>query len=108
MARITTIQSFGSVGAIKDFYKITLPKPYDWRLLVPNVVGEVNGIPSSRGVAVATNGILVAIVQTNALFIGHLEFFVPDEEEVLVVALEKTTTRKKQTIKKTEPEDEFI
>lgn len=59
---------------------ITLPKPYDWRLLQPCLIGSINALPESQGVAIATNGILVAIMQPTGLYIGHLQFFIPDEE----------------------------
>lgn len=87
MARQTTIQTFSSVTAIKQAFGITLPKPYDWRLLSPCVVGEMNALPNMRGVAVATNGILVAILQNATIIIGHLDYFVADQEQAVPKAL---------------------
>ena len=80
MARLTTIQTFASVSALKAAFHVTLPKPYEWRLLPECPIGSINGIPSMQGQAVATNGILVAIIQCNRLLIGHLDFFVADEQ----------------------------
>ena len=71
---------FSSVDDFKKAYKTNLPKPYDWRLIEP-MVGEINGIPTSRGIAVATNGILVAIMQNDGIVFGHLDWFVKDVEQ---------------------------
>lgn len=81
MARLTTNQTFTSIAEVKQVFGITLPKPYDWRLLSPCVVGEINGLPNLRGTAIATNGILVAIVQQTGLIIGHLDYFVADQDQ---------------------------
>lgn len=97
MARVTTIQHFSSIAELKQSFGTTLPKPHDWRLLPQGVVGAIHAIPTSQGVAIATNGILVAIIQETRLFIGHVEFFVPDEEETVVVDFKKASvTEKKQ------------
>ena len=69
---------FPSVQAIKEYFGQPLPKPHDWRLVSPAQVGEINGLPSSKGLAIATNGILVAIMQGPTLFIGHTDSFVVD------------------------------
>jgi len=60
-----------------------LPKPSDtWRILQKPRVGEVNGLPHMRGVAIATNGIIVAIkTGDQRVIFGHLEWFVPDKNE---------------------------
>lgn len=78
MAKLTTLQPFRDVGEIKNIYHITLAKPYEWRLIKEPFVGEINGISTMRGVAVATNGILVAIMQSTGMVVGHLEYFVAD------------------------------
>lgn len=59
---------------------MVLPKPYDWRLTEP-MPGEVVGLPTSRGVKVATNGIIIAIQQGDELVFGHLSWFVEDKEQ---------------------------
>jgi hypothetical protein len=107
MARHEVLQVFASIDAIKKEFKVLLPKPYDWRLLQPCFVGEVNGLPSMRGTAIATNGILLAILQDNALLIGHMDSFVIDLEQgealgkVAKVASTKTT-------KKNVPIEDFV
>ena len=64
-------------------HSLHLPKPWDgWRLVVPEVPGQINGIDAMRGVAIATNGILVAIEDEHGIVCyGHLEWFVKDDAE---------------------------
>lgn len=55
-----------------------------WRLIEPAKLGEFNGIPSSSGLLVATNGIEAVIYGENAskrCFIGHLNNFVEYEKD---------------------------
>jgi hypothetical protein len=61
-----------------------LPKPKDsWRLTKEPIIGQINGIPTYRGAAVATNGIMVVLVnEASLVFIGHLDWFIPDDDEV--------------------------
>jgi hypothetical protein len=54
--------------------------PGDWRW-TNRISGEINGLPMSRGVLVATNGILCLIEQGETYFEGHLQWFVADEDE---------------------------
>lgn len=62
-----------------------LPKPKeDWRLVQHPVMGHINGLQDSmRGMAMATNGIMVAIEDqvANILFFGHLEWFNKETDE---------------------------
>lgn len=54
-----------------------------WRI-VPAKVGEINGLPTSRGQVVATDGIRCIIIRggnIDKILIGHLEWFRPDKEE---------------------------
>ena len=76
---------FQSVDDFKRTFKSSLPKPYDWRLIEP-MVGEINGIPTSRGVAIASNGIIVAIMQNDGVVFGHLDWFVKDKEQPICEA----------------------
>lgn len=60
-----------------------LPSPKDsWRTM-PEVSGGVNGLDHVfRGVAIATNGIMVAIMTPIGIIVfGHLDFFVKDKKE---------------------------
>lgn len=61
---------------------LILPRPYCWRLVIDQPVGQIHGLPTCRGIAVATNGILVAIESENQtqVAICHLEWFKCDEE----------------------------
>lgn len=81
MAKLSPIQTFNSLDAVRETFRVLLPRPYEWRLLKQPIVGEINGLPESRGIAIATNGIIVAIQQNESLFFGHLDFFVEDEDE---------------------------
>lgn len=58
---------------------------WGWRLTA-RLPGQVHGLPGSRGVLVATDGVVALIEQTGTdgkptLFEGHLRFFVPDIQE---------------------------
>ena len=77
-------QQFSDVLVLAENFKTTLPKDdkYPWRL-TKRIVGEINGIPTSRGVLVATNGIECFIEQGKNLFRGHLQWFLPDDFEDL-------------------------
>ena len=44
------------------------------------MTGAINGLDKSRGIAVATNGIIVAIMQNDGIVFGHLDWFVEDKE----------------------------
>ncbi len=58
------------------------PKPHDtWHALERPVSGQIQGIPTMRGLAVATNYIHVAIEQPQGVVFGHLEWFVKDKNE---------------------------
>lgn len=75
------------------FYKDGL----NWRL-TSRLTGEIQGLPGSRGVLVATNGVLCLIdTGANWLFEGHFRFFVPDidiedEEDFFPTKKNKKTT----------------
>lgn len=53
----------------------------DWRL-TDYVLGEINGLPKSRGRVVATNGLMCYIqIAPDVLYYGHFTAWVPDEIE---------------------------
>lgn len=70
-------------------------------MLPTAVQGEINGIPSMRGYAVAANGIHVAIFNpfTNDVTFGHIHFFVPDDSTDQSVLDEATASEKKPKTK---------
>jgi len=80
MARITILQRFSSCKELAQQYRVVLPKPWqDWRLIASPVVGQIHALPNMRGVAVATNGIICAIIKGDeTLTFGHIDNFVPD------------------------------
>ena len=71
---------FGSIAELLTKLElVNLRKGEAWRL-VPAEVGEINGVPNSRGMLVATNGILCIIYRSDkSLFIGHKEWWMDDE-----------------------------
>lgn len=72
---------FTCLGHLQDYFSLWLPKPKEWRLVAKPIVGQINGLPQFRGLAVATNGIHVAILTSaDHLLVGHLEWFLPDEQ----------------------------
>ena len=62
----------------------SLPRPRDsWRILLMPVTGEITGLGNVfRGLAVATNGVIVAIESSaGAILFGHLQWFEKDDPE---------------------------
>lgn len=81
--------------SLTDFrlrHGVQLPKPYDWRLVPEQLTGEIAGLPSFRGTAIATNGIHVAIERGHDVVIGHLEWFLADKPEAAQRLLSSTIT----------------
>jgi hypothetical protein len=59
--------------------------PDGWRALKEQPQGNINGLPSLRGTAIATDGVLVAILTWNGtLLVGHLDYFIADKKESTV------------------------
>jgi hypothetical protein len=50
----------------------------EWRDM--NETGQVHGLPSSHGHAIATNGILVVIERGQDFIVGHLAHWVEDKQ----------------------------
>lgn len=106
----TTLQHYPSLDSFCHQHSLhiqMLPKPRDgWRLIQQPVLGGINGLTHKyRGLAVATNGIIVAILTSaNAICFGHLEWFIkdePDEETDLDSAMAEVVAARKrmQTVK---------
>ena len=94
MAKHTTIQTFKSIAELKASYNLILPHPYEeWRLLATPGIGQIHAIPSMRGIATATNGILVLIIneQDQPMF-GHIDNFVSDDVQVIIELSAKSKT----------------
>lgn len=86
MPRTLIPQPYASIFALRIAHgNIILPRPYDWRLVIEPCVGEINGLPITRGVCVATNGISVAILQhegeRDKVTFGHYDWFIADDEQ---------------------------
>lgn len=51
----------------------------DWRVVADQPFGQIQGLPTSHGRLVATNGVLCYLEQGSGLFLGHLDSFVKDK-----------------------------
>ena len=96
MARLTVPQHFFSVSQIKETFGTTLPKPHEWRLIQQPIVGAIHGLPTTQGVAIATNGIEVVILQYDKIILGHLDFFVADQQQESPVTIKVTNPVKQK------------
>lgn len=68
----------------------------DWRL-TEYELGEVNGLPKSRGRVVATNGLMCYIViAPDVLYYGHYTAWIPDQIEKDEVKLSSYQPTKKE------------
>ena len=79
-----------------------------WRL-VDVRIGELNGLPTSRGRLVATDGMQCVILNDTTFFIGHIAWFNVDKEaekealgEVSVDAAKATKSTKSKPSKRQE------
>lgn len=80
ISKVNFNRPFKNLGELCECYGY-LPRPKTWRMLPFAVPGEIHALPNTRGMAVATNGIHVAIENStyNELFIGHLDWFIVDD-----------------------------
>ena len=78
---------FDSLSALQREMRISLPASREpWRLTTAQV-GQINGLPTSRGVRVATNGVLCIIRQSEdnvKWFVGHESMWEVDVVEMVV------------------------
>lgn len=83
------------------FSKHDMPVPKTdtfWRT-TDAVLGEISGVPTSRGVIRVTDGMVCWIERSNgSLFRGHASWFMPDDEEVDVEELLAPKKEKKSKI----------
>ena len=85
-------------------HQLTLPKPRDtWRSLKETPTGEVLGLGKVfRGQAIATNGIIVAILTSNNdVVYGHFDWFITDDNEPTLeqAAADVITNKKDKSLK---------
>ena len=60
----------------------TIIYPDGWRPLQEQKSGNIHGLPTLRGTAIATDGVLVAILTWDGkLSVGHLDYFIADKDE---------------------------
>lgn len=83
-------------------HRVSLPKPYDdWRIVPDHPLGHIHGLPSMRGQAIATNGIMVLLITSaNTPIFGHLQWFIADPHADI--------HRKNTTTKTLQQYDEFF
>lgn len=84
---MNSLISTNSYASLREFVitnRLQLPKPTEtWRLVKNQPTGSITGLPSIQGVAVATNGILVAIERSDkSILFCHLEWFKCDKGEI--------------------------
>jgi hypothetical protein len=74
-------QAYASVTCFQRAHGLTWPANEAWRL-TEREMGEIVGLPGSRGILTATNGILCYIEQEMdgriCTYLGHIEWFVAD------------------------------
>ena len=82
MAKLTTLQHFNSVSHLAASFGVTLPRSTSpWRLVQEPLVGCVNGVPSLRGVLLATDGVIALVARGGRLERAHLDWFIPDDNQ---------------------------
>lgn len=81
----TLIQRYSSLSAFCRHHRLqVLPRPHaTWRLVAQPVLGSVNGLERSYyGIAMATNGVIVAIeTPAYTILFAHLQWFVKDDPD---------------------------
>lgn len=84
MQVISATNSYGSLREFVVTNRLMLPKPTEtWRLVKDQPSGSIVGLPTIQGIAVATNGILVAIERSDrSILFCHLEWFKCDKGEI--------------------------
>lgn len=74
-------QRYANIYVFAAAHGITLKRDQYWRL-TDRLLGEITGVPNSRGILTATNGIDCYIEQERSgrieLFLGHMDWFVAD------------------------------
>ena len=81
MAKIIATNPFASLSDLKAKLRISLPKPYEWRLINEPFSGECNGLSSLRGIVVATNGIEAVVVNNATVSLVRIAWFNEDMQE---------------------------
>lgn len=74
-------QKYANVYQFADAAGVLFTKNSHWRL-TERLVGEIVGLPNSRGILTATDGIQCYIEREGTFpFHGHVQWFVPDNGE---------------------------
>lgn len=99
-------QPYATIYSFARAHGITFSKSEGFWRLTDRLVGQINGLPGSRGVLTATDGILCYIEQERDgrvhLFSGHIQRFVADSGEradaIVVKAQKPISTRTQREI----------
>jgi hypothetical protein len=89
-----------NIGAVVGWcnkHDINIPNILAWRWL-DGILGEINGLPSSRGRAMVTDGVIVLIETADGIYRGHMGFFKPDDDGPCFFA--KISKNKKSKVSK--------
>ncbi len=74
-------RSYQDVSHFCSCHAMPIPKLGDWRL-VEQEVGQINGLPQSRGTVIVTDGIMCMIERLDgSLYVGHYTAWVADPKE---------------------------
>lgn len=99
MLTTTITNGYESLREFVVMNRLMLPKPTEtWRLVKDQPSGSIVGLPTIQGIAVATNGILVAIERSdNSILFCHLEWFKCDKGEIETIREAKAIWHNKTT-----------
>lgn len=87
LVEMPNASAFVSFQQFARAYGVLVKHSRDWRLVHHTrfgAVGQIHGLPNSRGQLIATDGIECFIIRGDgSIFIGHIDFFVDDKEQDL-------------------------
>jgi len=100
------VNPFENISHLCEVLKLPQSRfAFGWRLS-PCELGEINGIPGSRGLIVATDGMMCLIYRSDdSWFIGHKEYWIPDEVEIDENELSKVVKEPKTKKRKASVEE---
>jgi hypothetical protein len=94
------LQPYNSVGQFFAKHNMASAKRDFWRLVDEDIIrlGQINGVSTVRGWAIATDGVIVALEDDHGrLSFGHLDWFVADPDSDSDEDLALTKTRKRNS-----------
>jgi hypothetical protein len=89
-------QRYANASQFFAVHRLTHPATEYWRLCERHL-GEIVGLPGSRGILECTNGILCYISQENGnLFLGHVQWFEADSGESGEEIVERSDAKRRK------------